>query len=182
MSHRRHRGWDPPNVSGRRGRRMAWGIETRASSVHNTGVVCMTASFSLYGGGIPRQRGAGKEYTTHTSHPICAWSQPLCYLSHASAQRLLASCTSRSSARSSLQQRAKPVPTGSVFSYGFFFKKLQRIRGAARPSPSATEDDRRRAAVAGMARPTRPVAWCHPGCRCNQRRTLLVRTGTPFVL
>ena len=142
----------------------------------------MTASFSLYGAGIPRRRDHGKEYTAYTSHPICAWSHPLCYLSHASAQRLLVSCTSRSSARSPLQKSARPVPTGSIFSYGFFFKKLQRIRGVARPSPPATEDDRRRTAVAGMARPTRPVAWCHPGCRCNQRRTLPARTGTPLVL
>ena len=107
------------DARGRRARRGPPGSMTGVTS-------CMTASFSLYGGGIPRQRGSGKEYTARTSHPICAWSQPLCYLSHASAQRLLASCTSRSSARSSLQQRAKPVPTGSVFSYGFFFKKLQR--------------------------------------------------------
>src|SRR5262245_31214596 len=69
---------------------------------------------------------------------------------------------------------AKPIPAGDVFSKGFFIKRLQRNRDAARRYPPATKGDRRGAAVMGRARYTRPTVQCHAGCRCNKRRTLPV--------
>ena len=32
--------------------------------------------------------------------------------------------------------------------------------------------------MAGKARQTRPVVWCHPGCRCNQCRSRLAWSDT----
>ena len=59
---------------------------------------------------------------------------------------------SQPSGLSALEEKAKPMPAGGVFSKGFFIKALQRNRDTARRYPPATKDDRRGAAVMCRAR------------------------------
>jgi hypothetical protein len=85
-------------------------------------------------------------------------------------RRLWCLAVSRPSGRPPLQAKAKPVPVRRIFLWAVFSRSCRAYERPHSAAPPATKGDRRPAAVRCRARHTRPVAPCHPGCRCNQCR------------